>query len=307
MSKPLSGSHQIMSYFDHEYPNYVEDWTDPVTLFTGEIRNVSYGGHPGIDYDTEYQDFILSVADGNIAHAGIRTDNSAETCTMADGNLNEYAKYVAVDYDLNNDSDPDIRALYWHLSSNRNIGEPSVPGDDRDWQPNEEVNSGQILGLSGNTGNVSPCPANDQDNNSGTHLHLEIRADPALIDPDHPNPYSGPSKLDPFGWWSISRSDPITGNPINYTYSSKWLWKSFYIVDDQDPSFDKFGGSSFIGTDHINAFSSHAWLSNNTAQWAVWGLSDRLMEIIMWRFMFQEYPGITQWYGSSLYAMDLTI
>jgi hypothetical protein len=247
MQKPFGGNPPITAYFDH-----VAGDAD-VTIFTDLTSgSLPYSGHTAFDYGVGWNEPILSVAAGAVAHAGISTD---PYCYDGQINPNGPAKYVAVDHDLDDNGDPDFRILYWHLNDNtRPDGTP--------WADNDPVQVGEEIGEAGNTGRVYPCPAFPGDT-AGTHLHFQVRADPNIYQPGG-SVYSGEA-VDPFGWWGTTRDDPI-GDPY-----SRWLWSSSELVDDLGASFEKFAGY-WVGRQDAAAYQNHAWLAGSSGQWAVWGL-----------------------------------
>ncbi len=181
---------------------------------------------------------------------------------MLNGDDNDYAMYVVVDHDLNENNDPDFRTFYWHLSDNSNLGDPNDPEDDQDWEQGDPVVAGQIIGRAGNTGFVDPCPVNDADNANGTHLHFEVRTDPIDVDPDDPDPYSGPSKI-------ILLVGGALRVLIQKGIQRSMAWKSSDLIDNQDASFEKF--STGWRQDHdTGAYKGDAWLSRTSGAWAVW-------------------------------------
>ena len=85
----------------------------------------------------------------------------------------------------------------------------------------ETVVTGDTLGYAGNTG-CAQTP----------HLHFEIRKDSYFF--DEQLSYA----VDPFGWWGTD-SDPIESLRGN---RSEWLWKSSWVVDDNDNGFQRYYG-----------------------------------------------------------------
>ncbi len=256
MRKPFNTEPVIRSYLDHEAPNYTTNGS--LTPFTddGGSRAFYYDGHDAYDYGNSYQDPIVAVASGIVANAG--------TYYGARGDCFLYPIYVAVDHDLNNDGDPEYRSIYWHLDRVE-----ANPDTGLVWQAPNPIDVGETIGLAGWTGNVSHC---DQ---RGTHLHFVVRADPLPYNKNTnptPQPYGTGSGLvvDPFGWWSTTRLDPI-GSPY-----SRWLWQSTDTIDDRDASFEKFSDSQYTLTWEIKttdqAHNGRALLAKSSVQWAIWGL-----------------------------------
>ena len=83
------------------------------------------------------------------------------------------------------------------------------------------MDTGDTLGFAGNTG-CAQTP----------HLHFEIRKDAYFF--DEQQSYA----VDPFGWWG-SDSDPIESLRGN---RSEWLWKSSWLIDDNDNGFQRYYG-----------------------------------------------------------------
>lgn len=254
LEKPYDDYPTINTNFDHESPNYSGNL--PVTIFTDENKEIPYNGHPGYDYGLVWDAPVRAAAEGNIAHAGQETSN---LCDNGNVNPNGPAKYVAIDHDLDSDGDPDFRTLYWHLNSNRR-------SDGQEWEDNQSIEKVNGIppqvGLTGNTGRVAPCP-DAAHPTQGTHLHFEVRADPAIY--VHGQSVLTGSAVDPFGWWSTSRTDP------GGTLTGHLLWQSTDLVDDKDASFEKFS-HSWQDWNEASAYESHAWASSTNGAWAVWGL-----------------------------------
>lgn len=276
MQKPFTDTAVITSYFDHYLPTYGNDPDGIVTIFTDQTGGYSYSGHPGFDYAkgiTWYGHPILAVAAGTLANAGERISENMccvdASCTTKIINSAGAARYVAIDHDLNNDSDPEFRTLYWHLS------EITLPRDPitGDWS-RDPITKGMRIGSAGNTGQVYPCPtlANPY---GGTHLHFEVRSDTTLYNADtnpDPNPYENPlRKLDPYGWWSISRTDPILSLDPDFSFGSRWLWESSDLIDNRDASFQEFAGS-WTAVEDVNAYKGDSFYTASQNGWAVWGL-----------------------------------
>ena len=88
----------------------------------------------------------------------------------------------------------------------------------------ETVTTGDTLGFAGNTG-CAQTP----------HLHFEIRKDSYFF--DEQLSYA----VDPFGWWGTD-IDPIESLRGN---RSDWLWKSSWVVDDNDNGFQRYYGPAW--------------------------------------------------------------
>ena len=85
----------------------------------------------------------------------------------------------------------------------------------------ETVTTGDTLGFNGNTG-CAQTP----------HLHFEVRKEAHWF--NEQQSYA----VDPFGWWG-SDPDPIESIRGN---RSEWLWKSSWVVDDNDNGFQRYYG-----------------------------------------------------------------
>ena len=85
----------------------------------------------------------------------------------------------------------------------------------------ETVTTGDTLGFNGNTG-CAQTP----------HLHFEVRKEAHWF--NEQESYA----VDPFGWWG-SDPDPIESIRGN---RSEWLWKSSWVVDDNDNGFQRYYG-----------------------------------------------------------------
>ena len=117
----------------------------------------------------------------------------------------------------------------------------------------ETVATGDTLGFAGNTG-CAQTP----------HLHFEIRKDAYFF--DEQQSYA----VDPFGWWG-SDPDPIESIRGN---RSEWLWKSSWVIDDNDNGFQRYYGPMW---DRLEVgFGNDCWVApaaSNTSpsrHYAVW-------------------------------------
>lgn len=185
---------RLTAYFDHEYPllgySYHKepgDASTSVVNFQG-IREsppkMYYSSHSGSDF---YLDFGTPV---KASYSGIASYYYCESC----GNS------IKIDHDNG------YQSIYMHLQSTG-----LVTTDSPVW-----VDTGQIIGLVGLTGNTS-----------GPHLHFEIMRDinGDGIFNDYPH-----GRTDPFGWFGETKLDPwhkyewedITGS--HRGTASEYLW-----------------------------------------------------------------------------------
>ena len=117
----------------------------------------------------------------------------------------------------------------------------------------ETVDTGDTLGFAGNTG-CAQTP----------HLHFEIRKDAYFF--DEQQSYA----VDPFGWWG-SDSDPIESLRGN---RSEWLWKSSWLIDDNDNGFQRYYGPMW---DRMTVgYGNDCWVAPSTTNsfesrhYAIW-------------------------------------
>jgi len=117
----------------------------------------------------------------------------------------------------------------------------------------ESVETGDTLGFAGNTG----CA-------QSPHLHFEIRKGSYGFDEE--NSYA----VDPFGWWG-SEVDPIESLRGN---SSDWLWKSSWVIDDNDNGFQRYYGPNWDR--YSVGFENDCWVApptmdqENSRHYAIW-------------------------------------
>ena len=179
---PYDGQYPLTSFFDHYYPNYSS--TDGVVIYDGENVNSCsphcYQGHSGYDW---------SMTEGTPIYA-----TSSGTVEITRFNLTEgYGNYIVINHSGG------FRTLYAHLRANTPFN-VSV---------GEEVNQGELIGWSGNTGN-----------SSGAHLHFGVYR--GTFSSNEVN------TTDPFGWRG-NYPDPLLGFGSGHTASC--LWRS----NDSDP------------------------------------------------------------------------
>lgn len=133
---------------------------------TGTVRVTSAFGtrtlngvsdnHKGIDL-VGTDKTVVAVLPGKVLFSRMITDKSNRTW--------EWGNYVCVQ------SEDGTLSYYCHLASR------SVRAGDR-------VSVGDLIGVEGNTGSVSPMPKSPSDKTSGRHLHFEVRRpDGVSVDP----------------------------------------------------------------------------------------------------------------------------
>lgn len=159
LSVPYHGSERVNAYFDHNFPTYwvngtieiYNGWiaTNAITCTTRAYLHVGsgtclyYDGHPGYDFDLDYEP-VLAPADGQVIDArwwnwNDRSDNLGLFLGIDHGN--------------------GYKTYYGHLSAASVL-------------TNYTVYQGQIIGTSGDTGN-----------STGRHLHFEVRLNDTPTDP----------------------------------------------------------------------------------------------------------------------------
>ncbi|HDD24309.1 MAG TPA: hypothetical protein ENF52_02605, partial [Chloroflexi bacterium] len=210
LSSPYYGEKAINCFFDHEYPNYGQD--NSIVIYTGERRSNAnrdictlhyscYAGHPAYDYDLEYEP-VLAAASGTVEKAewnswAYRTGpNSGLGLYIRLGHGNGYQTY------------------YGHLSALL-------------VQEGQAVVKGQMIGVSGNTGN-----------SSGAHLHFEVR-------------HNG-TRTDPYGWsggytdpWQAASGEASIflwsdGQWAGYPLAAPTPYGSAVVVDDNPNNTGSF-------------------------------------------------------------------
>ena len=222
-TQPAGDFIKINSFFDHNRPSIFDD---NILIFNG--KNISsasfntcalgvscYGGHNGLDYSTGAGRPMLAAGAGKIIYKYFNTDSSQGY----------------VDSGLIIDHGNGYLTTYWHM-------------DPISVKLGDQVNAGQLIGLSGNIGK-----------SSGAHLHFGFRIS------------SGSKDVDPFGWWGPGVTD-VWGD-------SKWMWAGDSIADNGEAQMQLFyrsywnydavgyGGSSF----YTGAVTSAAKSTN----WGIWG------------------------------------
>jgi len=121
-------------------PDYVGYYMRPLV---GGVKTQGLHGYNAIDIGTPVGTPLLAAASGEVIIA------------RSSGWNGGYGKYVVISHSNG------TQTLYGHMSSVY-------------VNPGEDVVQGQVIGLSGNTGDVSPAPTPSHPN-AGAHLHFEVR------------------------------------------------------------------------------------------------------------------------------------
>jgi len=173
LSVPYYGSRTVNSFFDNEYPDYVIN--DRIVMYDGSVARRSHGtcggssmayfsqpygqgkciwydGHSGYDFAL-VNEKVLASADGQIYQARWWDWNNRNAALGLFIDINHDGGYVT---------------RYAHLSAAL-------------VSANTNVIKGEIIGVSGNTGN-----------SSGPHLHFEVRQNNNPVDPfENPSLWEG--------------------------------------------------------------------------------------------------------------------
>ena len=187
--KPFDDEYLISNYFDHDQPRQFVDNNGYLTNWQGDrldIGNPGAGidGHGGYDWGVPENTPLKAVADGVVTFAG---EGTSFYCPPLQQDTT--GNYVYILHTAPNGEQ--FETEYVHLS-------------DVDVKKGDRVTSGQIIGLSGNTG----C-------STGPHLHFGVRRMATDASGDR-------TLIDPYGWdspqtdpWHMERSGT----------ESVWLWK----------------------------------------------------------------------------------
>lgn len=200
LDSPYRGWTAIVSYFDHDSPNYVTDGI--VTIATGQqaapdrvhtrsdfpaywdagLRQyLFYDGHNGYDFNISYQP-VFAAAAGKVIFAAF------EYPTMPD---HGYGKMVMIEHRGG------YVTLYGHFSKILvKVG--------------QKVRQGQRIGTSGNTGH-----------STGPHLHFTV--------------FHNCTPTDPYGWTGAG-PDPLASYQGE---SSEYLWRRAPLVVNPAPNWPK--------------------------------------------------------------------
>ena len=132
------------------------------------LRYPSYSGHTGIDVNINVRGkSIVAVKDGYvlISKATPGSIKNYDSNGKYVGSYSSYGEYVLI---MHNDG---TQTLYAHMK----------PGS-RTVKAGDNVKQGQVIGVVGNTGNVSPRPSSSNPY-AGTHLHWEVRVNGRCVNP----------------------------------------------------------------------------------------------------------------------------
>lgn len=195
---------RITAWVDHHYPTRQEDGI--MIRFDG-ATTFPYDGHRGTDFAVPSDTPIVAADEGTVVYA-----DWSDTGGWG----------VVVEHSV-------IRTAYFH--NNRLLV-----------YPGQHVSRGQLLALSGSTGN-----------STGPHLHFEVRD---LLDPWH--------AVDPFGWtapgpdpwhWDMGylwSTDPPTPVVLPLAFFGGARWNYWYGLDSAPPAV------TWQIRDGINGFSGYA-------------------------------------------------
>lgn len=198
LTPPFHGWTSIVSYFDHDLPDYAQDglivtaggWSaqpdrthsapDFPAYWNSHLRQyLYYDGHNGYDYNLWYQP-VYAAAPGRVIFAGWEYPG-----LPAHG----YGKMVMIDHHNG------YVTLYGHFS--RFLVHKG-----------EKVKRGEQIGVSGNTGH-----------SSGPHLHFSV--------------FHNCSPTDPYGWTG-NGSDPLQSYQGE---TSEYLWKRQPLIANPSPGW----------------------------------------------------------------------
>jgi murein DD-endopeptidase MepM/ murein hydrolase activator NlpD len=193
LQSPYRGYAEVATYFDHDQPDYAID--GKIVLTTGlvvtgnasggrfpdywspQLRQwINYDGHNGYDYDIIYQPV-------RAAAAGVVTYAAWESSDPDYG----YGQMILIKHAHG------YMTLYGHFSK-------------LEVKPGQHVKAGQVIGISGSTGN-----------SSGPHLHFTV--------------YHNCHAVDPYGWNGKGK-DPLV--PFNGE-TSTYLWLNGEAPDILNP------------------------------------------------------------------------
>lgn len=174
-------------------------------------------GHNGIDYLTPMGTPVKASGDGVVAFEGWGKDHPWITWM---GGIT-----VLIRHD-------DGHTGYAHLQSTTvNIG--------------QTVKQNQVIGHSGNTGNVVPKPT-PQNPGAGSHLHFEFLP----LVPDFKNGYSG--RVDPRGYFSkqITIASPEGGKPMRKMSREELIW-NYRLIGGYEPPEEQLKSWLDSGADYV--------------------------------------------------------
>lgn len=185
--QPFTEDYPITAYFDHRYPNEKGEAGDGNVLIwdgteSSEGDPYWYDGHEGWDYGLPNSTEVLAAASGNAWSEW--DDPSCVTCG--------YGYYARINHDGVGSG---FRTIYGHFKPDFQLA------------PGVHVNRGDVIGLSGHSGNVSGDP--------GDHLHFGTCRLPSDFDS------CWDRVVDPYGWYG-TEDDPW--HEENDGLFSQWLW-----------------------------------------------------------------------------------
>lgn len=134
----------------------------------GKLIYPSYSGHTGIDVNINVRGkSVVAVKSGTVVISTARSGSIPNYGTDGKyvGSYSSYGEYVVINHH------DGTMTLYAHMR----------PGT-RTVKVGDKVSQGQVLGIVGNTGNVSPRPTASNPLN-GTHLHFEVRVGGSPVNP----------------------------------------------------------------------------------------------------------------------------
>jgi murein DD-endopeptidase MepM/ murein hydrolase activator NlpD len=198
LTPPYHGSTAIVSIFDHDSPNFLQDGltvattgvqavpdsahhrTDFPAYWSSSLRQyLDYDGHNGYDYDLSYQP-VYAAAAGKVLFAALEYPDAPD---------HGYGNMVMIDHHNG------YVTLYGHFSKLLvKVG--------------QKVKRGQKIGISGNTGH-----------STGPHLHFTV--------------FHNCTPTDPYGW-SGGGPDPL----VSYQgESSTYLWEHAPAISNPLPGW----------------------------------------------------------------------
>lgn len=218
--KPFDGFSRINSFFDHSrYGDGLVTRADGRTLSENAGSGKGwYDGHAGIDYNLASVP-IRAAGSGAITMAGYE---APWYCAP----LGRTVAGIGVKIRHSNGFD----SLYWHLASVSINPRTGVP-----WRAGENINEGEVVGISGNTG----C-------STGAHLHFGIKE------------ISSGQAVDPYGFLGNPRQQP--------------LFRSTTTVNEGADGFERFHHAYWYEApgEGGHAFYTNTGTSTDYDNWALW-------------------------------------
>ncbi|BBL83271.1 hypothetical protein TthAA37_21560 (plasmid) [Thermus thermophilus] len=179
LASPFQGEFRVTNVSDHEYPFQFQDNNGYLLSWWGE-KLPGVDGHQGYDFPMPEGTPLLAVYDGEVTFAGWENPFYCPPLDKTVSGLGVVLRHRLPNGEV-------LLSIYAHMS------EVHV-------RTGDQVRTGQVLGLSGNTG----C-------STGPHLHFEMRR---LRGTSWP-------VFDPYGWEGEGE-DPWSKHPSGV--SSVWLW-----------------------------------------------------------------------------------